>query len=76
MRVNSLCCVSFSIEKFYQDEVICDVVKMDACHILFGRPWQFDVDATYKGCDNVYSFWWQDKKIILLPIRDTGPNTA
>ncbi|XP_056691738.1 uncharacterized protein, partial [Spinacia oleracea] len=28
----------------YVDEVLCDVIPMDACHILLGRPWQFDRD--------------------------------
>lgn len=42
--------------------------------MLLGRPWQFDVDATYKGCDNVYSFWWRDKKIMLLLMRDKNSN--
>ena len=35
-RVHERCKVSFSICK-YNDEVYCDVVDMDACHILFGR---------------------------------------
>ena len=26
----------------YEDEVLCDVILMDSCHILLGRPWQFD----------------------------------
>ncbi|KAG7961926.1 hypothetical protein I3843_09G040300 [Carya illinoinensis] len=26
--------------------------KMDACHVLLGRMWQYKVDATYKGRDN------------------------
>ena len=30
--------VPFSIGK-YCDEIYCDVVDMDACHILFGHPW-------------------------------------
>ena len=29
--------VPFSIGK-YQDEIFCDIVDMDACHLLFGRP--------------------------------------
>ncbi|XP_039688557.1 uncharacterized protein [Medicago truncatula] len=28
----------------YVDEILCDVVPMDASHILLGRPWQFDRD--------------------------------
>ena len=23
----------------------CDVVDMDACQLLFGRPWKYDLDA-------------------------------
>ena len=37
-RVHECCKVSFSIGK-YNDEVYCDVVDMDACHILFWHPW-------------------------------------
>ena len=36
IRVNKHCNVSFSTGK-YNDEVYCDVVDMDACHILLGR---------------------------------------
>ena len=35
--VHEHCKVSFSIGK-YNDEVYCDVVDMDACHILFRCP--------------------------------------
>ena len=38
IRVNEGCKVSFSIGK-YNDEVYYDVVDIDACHILVGRPW-------------------------------------
>ena len=37
IRVHERCKVTFSIGK-YNYEVYCDVVDMDACHILFGRP--------------------------------------
>ncbi len=26
----------------YHEEVHCDVILMDTCHVLMGRPWQFD----------------------------------
>ena len=35
--MNEHCKVSFSIGK-YDDDVYCDVVDMDACHILFECP--------------------------------------
>ena len=56
LMVTDICKVSFSIRKFYQDEISCDVVDMNACQILLGRPWQFDVNALHKGKDNVYIF--------------------
>ena len=37
-KVTKQCRVPFSIGK-YKDEVMYDVVDMDACHMLFGRPW-------------------------------------
>ncbi|XP_017183877.2 uncharacterized protein [Malus domestica] len=54
--VTETCRVPLSIGKHYCDEVLCDVIDMDACHILLGRPWQFDVDSTLKGRDNVVLF--------------------
>ena len=53
VRVNERCKVSFSISK-YNYEVCCDVVDMDAYHILFGRLWQYDVDAKHLGRSNLY----------------------
>ncbi|PKI72271.1 hypothetical protein CRG98_007345 [Punica granatum] len=53
IRVTERCKVPFSIGK-YQDEVYCDVVDMEACHLLFGRPWQYDTDAQHHGKENVY----------------------
>jgi hypothetical protein len=66
-KVTDTCQVPFSIGQSYRDEVKYDIVDMDACHVLLGRPWPYNVDATYKGRDNVYLFWWHGKKIILVP---------
>ncbi|XP_027156813.1 uncharacterized protein LOC113757952, partial [Coffea eugenioides] len=41
VRVTKQVQVPFRIGK-YEDVVLCDVVPMQACHILLGRPWQFD----------------------------------
>ena len=38
IQVMNLCHAPISNGKFYQDLVICDVVDMDACHILLRRP--------------------------------------
>ena len=44
IEVKKRCKVPFSIGK-YRDEVYYDVVDMDAYQLLFGRPWQYDLDA-------------------------------
>ena len=56
--------------KCYVDEVVCDVVKVDACHSILGRPWQYDVYATHSCKDNVYVFFKNGKKIIIDPIKE------
>lgn len=42
-------------------------VDMDASHLLLGRPWQFDVNATHRGKENNYIFEWKGRKIALAP---------
>ena len=38
VKVTETCRVPMSIGKHYCDDVICDVVDMDASHVLLGRP--------------------------------------
>ncbi|XP_027155217.1 uncharacterized protein LOC113755410, partial [Coffea eugenioides] len=59
--------VPFRIGK-YEDVVLCDVVPMQACHILLGRPWQFDKGVTFDGITNKYSFKQGEKRIVLVPL--------
>ncbi|KAL4347761.1 hypothetical protein GQ457_17G008560 [Hibiscus cannabinus] len=51
IKVNKQVLVPFTIGK-YKDEVLCDVVAMGACHLLLGRPWQFDKGALHDGLTN------------------------
>ena len=41
IMVNKQVLITFSLGK-YKDEVLCDVVSMEATHILLERPWQYD----------------------------------
>ncbi|GJW43295.1 hypothetical protein Tco_0072094 [Tanacetum coccineum] len=41
--------VPLAIGKHYNELVTCDVVDMESYHILLGRPWQHDMDATHQG---------------------------
>jgi hypothetical protein len=43
-------------------------MSMQACHILLGRPWQFDTDCVHHGRSNQFSLLLHNKKIMLLPI--------
>ncbi|XP_048622747.1 uncharacterized protein LOC125591885 [Brassica napus] len=52
----------------YEDEVVCNVLPMDACHILLGRPWQFDNRRVHDGFTNRHSFDHKGKKITLVPL--------
>ncbi|XP_027357450.1 uncharacterized protein LOC113866850 [Abrus precatorius] len=52
----------------YNDKVLCDVVPMEASHLILGRPWQFDKKANHDGFTNKISFMHQDKKIVLKPL--------
>ena len=54
----------------YDDMVVCDVLPMDACHVLLGRPWQFDRRSTYEGRSNVYSLWHKGKRHVPQPMLD------
>jgi hypothetical protein len=59
--------VAFRISK-YEDEVLCDVVPMQAGHLLLGRPWQFDRRVKYDGFTNKYSFVLNQRSITLVPL--------
>ena len=68
--VTQQCHVTFSMGKCYVDEVVCDVVEMDVCHLILGKPWQYDVDATHRCKDNVYVFFKNGIKIVFGPIKE------
>jgi len=67
VKVTKQVVVPFSIRK-YVDEVLCDVVPMQASHILLGRPWQYDRKAIHDGVKNRYTIVKDDKTITLVPL--------
>ncbi|RDY00279.1 hypothetical protein CR513_16568, partial [Mucuna pruriens] len=52
----------------YKDEVMCDVVPMEAIHILLGKPWQYDKRVTHDGDTSRFSFEHMGHKIVLKPL--------
>uniref|UniRef100_A0A2N9GCV0 RNA-directed DNA polymerase n=1 Tax=Fagus sylvatica TaxID=28930 RepID=A0A2N9GCV0_FAGSY len=67
IKVTRQVLVALSIGK-YEDKVLCDVVPMHACHLLLGRPWQYDKRAKHDGFTNRYSFTHKGQPIILVPL--------
>ena len=67
VRVNKQVLVSFSIGK-YKDEVLCDIVPMQAGHLLLGRPWQFDRKVQHDDFTNKYSFVHNQWTVTLVPL--------
>lgn len=59
--------VSFSIGLTYCDDIHCDLVPMDACHLLLGRTWQYNCDVLHNGRTNTYSLLFRGKRIMLVP---------
>ena len=55
----------------YFDKVLCDIMPMDCCHILLGRPWQYDRYAIHDGRLNQYTLWVNGKKQILLGLIES-----
>nr|GEV06494.1 hypothetical protein [Tanacetum cinerariifolium] len=58
----------------YADEIWCDVIPMDACHVLLGRPWLFDRRVMHDGYQNTYSFYHNDRRIVLTPMSPSTPS--
>lgn len=67
VRVTDQVLVPFKIGK-YEDEVLCDVAPMEVCHLLLGRPWQFDRRTVHDGLSNKYKFLHKNHQIVLSPL--------
>lgn len=67
--------VKFLMGGNIEDMVVCDVVPMDACHILLGRPWFYDNDMIQYARPNTYLFQRGNKNYTLHPLREEASNT-
>ena len=66
MIVNQQVKVLFTIGT-YKDKVNCDIVPIEAGHILLGRPWQFDRKIIYNGLTNEITLTHLCTKFVLHP---------
>jgi len=67
VKVTKQVVIPFSIGK-YIDEVLCDVVPMQASHILLGRTWQYNRKAIYDGVKNRCIIVKGGKTITCVPL--------
>jgi hypothetical protein len=69
VSLTTRCLVKFKIGN-YHDEILCDVIPMDVCHILLGRPWQYDQNVVHDGRMNTYTLEKDGRTHKFLPIKD------
>ena len=67
--VREQCEIEFQMGN-YKDKIMCDVMPMDVCHILLGRPWQYDRAAVHDGKRNTYKFFKDGMNQTLLPMEE------
>ena len=59
----------------YKDKVLCDVMPMDVCHILLGRPWKFYRAVVHDGKKNTYKFFKDGVHHTLIPMEEGEPSS-
>jgi hypothetical protein len=69
VTVTKQCLVEFKIGG-YNDKILCDVIPMDVCHLLLGRPWQYDRNLIYDRRMNTYTLEKNGRTHMLLLIKD------
>jgi hypothetical protein len=69
VNVTKQCLVEFKIGG-YNDKILCDVIPMDVCHLLLGRPWKYDRNVIHDGRMNTYTLEKIGRTHMLLPIKD------
>ena len=69
VSVTKQCLVDFKMGE-YKDKVLCDVIPMDVCHVLLGRPWKYDRNVVHDERMNTYTLEKDGRTHRFLPIKD------
>ncbi len=69
LLVDEQCEVEFHIGR-YKDKGTCDIMPMDVCDILLGRPWQYERKVVHNGKTNCYKFVKNGVKHTLVPMKE------
>jgi hypothetical protein len=54
----------------YKYEILCDVIPMDVCHLLLGRPWQYDRNVVHDERKNTYTLEKNGRTHMLWSIKN------
>jgi hypothetical protein len=69
VNVTKQCLVDIKIGG-YNDRILCDVIPMDVCHLLLGRPWKYDRNVIHDGRMNTFTLEKNGRNHTLHPIED------
>jgi hypothetical protein len=69
VNVTKQCLVEFKIGG-YKDEILYDVIPMDVCRLLLGRPWKYDRNVIHNERMNTYTLEKNGRTHMLLSIKD------
>ena len=67
--VTKQCLVEFKIGGC-NDNILCDVIPMDVCHLLLGRPGKYDSNVIHDGRKNTYTLEKNGRTHMLFSIKD------
>jgi hypothetical protein len=74
VNVTKQCLVEIKIGG-YKDEILCDVIPMDVCHLLLGRSWQYERNIVHDGRKNTYTLEKTGRTHMLMSIKDKEVKT-
>jgi hypothetical protein len=69
ITITKPCLVEFKIGG-YRDDILCDLISMDVCHVLLGRPWKYGINVIHDGRKNTYTLEKNGRTHMLLPIKE------
>ena len=74
LLVNEKCETKLQLGK-YKDKIVCDVIPMEVCHILLGRPWKYDIGSIHDEKKNTFKFHKDGIDHTLVPMKEEGTST-
>jgi len=70
IKVTEIAHIEFSIG-FYKGSLDFDIVPLQVCQLLLGKPWISENNVVHNIIANKYSFKYHGRKITLIPMNAT-----